>query len=429
MISRKLLGLISHKPDKAYNGYTLFTPMNFPDGVTYLIDMEGRIVHRWELGGMVRAHAELLPNGNLLMGLLDPTKGPPPYAFVGAIQVEMDWDGNVVWTYDDYWADTHDRIRLENGNTMIMHHVDVPDDLAKKVQGGIPGSVNAYGFEKMHSYTLQEISPEGKVVKEIEMYKKLDPVEDRIFEVGTRGVWPGLNSIEELPNGDIMSTAYNCNQVYVFDRETGDVKWRWGRDMISFPHDPTFLDNGNVLLLDCNRFPTLWMPPDGSRVIEVNPNTNEVEWEWKSANPVDFHNTYMGGVQRLPNGNTLVCQGGRGNFFEIAPDGDIVWEYTNPFYCQNEIVVKRGFSNAAFRAYRIGPDHPALQGKDLNPAKYNTWNASYGPGVAAGADSRGGTAAAGATSLQPGKYESKAPSLGKTSGADKVADRAQMLGY
>lgn len=378
MISKKLLGLITYKPEKAYNGFTLFTPMNFPNSVTYLIDMQGRIVHMWNLGGWIRSYAEFLDNGNLLMGLIDLKKGLPPYAFVGADQVEMDWDGNVVWKYEDYYADTHDRIRFSNGNTMIMHLVDVPEELEKKVKGGVPGSEKNYGFGKMHSYLLHEISPEGKIVNEIELYKRFDPELDRIPHVGTRGMWPGLNSIREMPNGDILSTAYNCSLVYILDRETGEVKWRWGHDLISFPQGPMALNNGNILLLDAQRFPTTWMPPDGSRVIEVNPKTNQIEWEWRPDNPVDFHNTYMGSVQRLPNGNTLVCQGGKGHLFELASDGDIVWEYMIPFYCKNDQLLRRGLSNCASRAQRIGPDHAGLQGKSLSPATYNTWNAIYG---------------------------------------------------
>lgn len=384
MISKKQLGLISYKPDKAYNGFTLFSPMNFPDATTYLIDMEGRIVHRWRLGGWVRTHAELLPNGNLLMGLIDPKKGLPPYAFVGADQIEMDWEGNVVWKYEDYYADTHDRIRLENGNTLILHNIDLPEDLANKVQGGVPGSETNYGFDLMHSYLMQEITPDGKIAKEIELYRKFDPELDKISHYGTRGMWPGFNSLVEMPNGDIMSTSFNCSMVYIFDRETGDIKWRWGRGIISFPHDPNVLDNGNILLLDNQRFPTSWMPPDGSRIIEVNPKTEEIEWEFKTDNPVDFHSTYIGGVQRLPNGNTLICQGSKGQFFEVAPDGDIVWEYVNPFFWLNEKINNRGNSNCVFRCMRYAPDYPGLQGKTLNPATQYLFNAIHGPRAVAG---------------------------------------------
>jgi hypothetical protein len=40
----------------------------------------------------------------------------------------------------------------------------------------------------------------------------------------------------------------------------------------------------------------------------------------------------MGNAQRLPNGNTLVCEASFGRFFEVTKDGEIVWEYVNPFF-------------------------------------------------------------------------------------------------
>ena len=38
-------GLTLYQPEKAYHGYTLFSPMEGTD--TYLLDMRGNIVHRW----------------------------------------------------------------------------------------------------------------------------------------------------------------------------------------------------------------------------------------------------------------------------------------------------------------------------------------------------------------------------------------------
>jgi hypothetical protein len=40
----------------------------------------------------------------------------------------------------------------------------------------------------------------------------------------------------------------------------------------------------------------------------------------------------MGNAQRLPNGNTLVCEASFGRFFEVTKDGETVWEYVNPFF-------------------------------------------------------------------------------------------------
>ncbi|MGH9335684.1 MAG: aryl-sulfate sulfotransferase, partial [Vicinamibacteria bacterium] len=94
---------------------------------------------------------------------------------------------------------------------------------------------------------------------------------------------------------------------------------------------------------------------------------------WKYEDPGTFHSDFISGAQRLENGNTLICQGRDGRFFEVTPDGDIVWEYWTPYSgtvtladgSQPQPV--RSFTYAVFRATKIPPDHPALTGRDLTP--------------------------------------------------------------
>ena len=50
----------------------------------------------------------------------------------------------------------------------------------------------------------------------------------------------------------------------------------------------------------------------------------EVVWEKRVPLPLV--------AQRLPNGNTLVCESSYGRFFEVTQEGEIVWEYVNPFF-------------------------------------------------------------------------------------------------
>ena len=54
---------------------------------------------------------------------------------------------------------------------------------------------------------------------------------------------------------------------------------------------------------------------------------NEPTWEYQDDPATDFYATNISGAQRLPNGNTLVCNGPAGNFFEVKTDGTKVWEY------------------------------------------------------------------------------------------------------
>lgn len=75
----------------------------------------------------------------------------------------------------------------------------------------------------------------------------------------------------------------------------------------------------------------------------------------------------------LPNGNTLVGEGYEGRLFEVTPRGEVVWEWISPFFMQGS----QGSANRIFRAHRYGPDHPALHGRDLEPARYGNLNRLY----------------------------------------------------
>jgi hypothetical protein len=73
---------------------------------------------------------------------------------------------------------------------------------------------------------------------------------------------------------------------------------------------------------------------------------------WIYADPESFMSGFMSGSQRLPNGNTLICEAGSGEFFEVTMAGKTVWEYTN-LYPMNHW-------NTVFKVERYAPDYPGL---------------------------------------------------------------------
>jgi hypothetical protein len=94
--------------------------------------------------------------------------------------------------------------------------------------------------------------------------------------------------------------------------------------------------------------------------------------EWRYTDPDDpenFFSAIMSSAQRLPNGNTLICDGDSGYFFEIDPSNNIVWEYVNPDSTNG--ILSQGdsppFFNIVFRALKFSFDYPAFAGKDLTP--------------------------------------------------------------
>ncbi len=60
--------------------------------------------------------------------------------------------------------------------------------------------------------------------------------------------------------------------------------------------------------------------------------------------------------------------------FEVTPGNEIVWEFISPFVVPSQF----GMANGVFRAHRYGPDHPALQGKELDPDRLGNLNRLYG---------------------------------------------------
>ena len=49
-----------------------------------------------------------------------------------------------------------------------------------------------------------------------------------------------------------------------------------------------------------------------------------------SSPATNFYSPEISGAQRLPNGNTLICEGVKGNLFEVTSAGLTVWRYVCP---------------------------------------------------------------------------------------------------
>jgi hypothetical protein len=87
-----------------------------------------------------------------------------------------------------------------------------------------------------------------------------------------------------------------------------------------------------------------------SRIIELNPLTNKIEWEYTSESKESFFSPLISGAQRLPNGNTLICEGNKGRLFEVTAAKEIVWEFVNPYLDSK----KQSF---VYRCLRYPPDY------------------------------------------------------------------------
>ena len=170
------------------------------------------------------------------------------------------------------------------------------------------------------------------------------------------------------------------NIVAIIDR-AGTVVWRIGPDyrtseplralgQIIGQHHPHIIPKGlpgegNLLVFDNGGQAGYGAPNPGaptgvnsvgrigSRVLELNPVTFEVVWEYAipGQERILFFSQYVSSAQRLPNGNTLITEGAIGRVFELTPNKEIVWEYVSPFFG-----TENTRKNSIFRAHRVPYD-------------------------------------------------------------------------
>jgi outer membrane protein assembly factor BamB len=346
------VGLTHHVPGKTFDGYTVLTTLS--GDTTYLVNMAGEVVHTWQTAAPLKPYyGYLLDNGNLLLRC---TNGSERYGFGGASAavLEMDWDGRVLWRHEDPRLH-HDHARLRNGNTLVIGWEPLPEEVSSRVQGGVTreGQHGPLIGDFMH-----EVSPDGKVVWEWYGAEQMDPSIDVLCPLDARHEWTHQNAAEEMPDGNLLVSFRQPSTIAIIHRSSGQVLWRFGPGVLSHQHDPTVLANGNLLIFDNGEHRI----GDGtySRVVEIKPGTGEIVWQYVGTPRLAFYSTGISGAQRLPNGNTLICEGRTGRIFEVTMDGEIVWEFINPFD-----VVHRGEpgSRAVFRAHRYAADSPEIRNR------------------------------------------------------------------
>lgn len=335
-------GVLVYDTDRAYAGYNLLCSRISPE--VLLLDMQGRLVHRWffniEHEDDLCEHAILLENGDVIV--IDRFKHV----------IRLDWKSNIVWK-----------------TPLIAHHDVYPTERNTVYAISLQGA-NHRGLV-VRFPVIVELSAEGKEIDRWSAYEHLDEIK-RTFDQRSfldtildslleRHSWLEvyeilaergeaiqrfdahiqydhfhLNTITVLPEtplgkkdtrfrrGNLLTCFRNVNQIAVLDDRTKEVVWVWGEGILEWPHHPTMLEGGNILVFDNGAF------RKHSRVIELNAVTETIVWEYAADPPEDFYSYGKGSAQRLPNGNTLICEGDRGRVFEVTAGGEIVWDWLNP---------------------------------------------------------------------------------------------------
>jgi hypothetical protein len=389
---RGVTGLLKYDAAKAYQGFTLIPPIG--STTTYLIDMEGYIVHTWKSQYAPGQHALLLENGNLLRGGTLP--GPPvKFGGVSGIVQEIDWDGKVVWEYKNSAPNSiqhHTFSRMPNGNTLVLcwEKKTREEAIAK---GRKPDTVKDEGIWPDY---VQEVNRDGRVVWEWHVWDHLGTGHDQ-FNINfilppkagamAGADWTHFNVVEYIPETDqIILNSRNFGEFYLIDHKTGAVEFRWGNpcaygqgkcptfhddgDQILFgPHSVTRLQNGNFLIFDNG-----WQRPEGnrSRVVEMDPKSKVVVWQYAARTPQSFYSAFQGSTQRLPNGNTLITSSNSAHVFEVTGGArpEVVWEFILPTGARGvPTCFLEDTTGSIHRSYRYGMDYSAFKGRDLGQRK------------------------------------------------------------
>ena len=345
------VGTTLYKPDQCWNGYTIL----WRGPLVKLIDMNGRTVNEWRFGddeikvGVDRAR--LLPNGNVLVqrgGMMSET---------GGLQ-EYDWDHNLVWEYlpegklphQSLLGPHHDVFRKPDGNTLTICRHAVPDEYLKQVRE--PRFQNKTIYED----TILEVDQNSEVVWQWHGYEHLDLNHYRILaspgwfagpDNSTVCDWMHVNTVQSLPEnkwydagdarfkpGNVIISPRSLDTAYIIDRDSQEVVWSYAGDYfggLSGQHEPYMIEKGspgegNILIFDNGASPWKDLGHAGhSYVLEIDPTTKEVVWVYEKFG--QFHSCYTSSAQRLPNGNTLICESQGQRVFEVTPEKETVWEY------------------------------------------------------------------------------------------------------
>ncbi len=353
-------GVIVHKPDKAYRGYNIYCSRVTPE--VLLIDMVGDVVHRWsypEADEKYWDHTIMLPDGDILV-------------IVKFNQLlRLDWHSNLVWRKQ---MQAHHDVAVTEENTIyaIERTIESYRGLSVRFPAIVHLTSDGEEIERWSTYDhLTEIRHKfdqrsflDTILDSMLADASLDeicetlagrPEGHRTGQGDVRYDYLHLNTITVLPEtsvsktdsrfkpGNLLVCFRNVNQIAVLERDTWRILWVWGEGILDWPHHPTLLDNGNILLFDNG------MRRKYSKVVELNPSTKRIEWEYAGTPPESFFTYNKGSSQRLPNGNTLICEGNDGRVFEVTRKGEIVWEWLNP-------MLREGRRVQVYRMFRLAPE-------------------------------------------------------------------------
>lgn len=370
----------------AWKGETLVSPLG--NNNTFLVDMNGKTVKTWSCSARPGLIAYLFDDGSILRPCRD-SGGSFSGGGAGGRLQRYDANGKLTWDY--YFSTSshqqhHDVQPMPNGNILLIawerksNQEAVaagrqsitgemwPTLIAEIKPVGATGGTVVWEWHAW-DHLIQDVDSRKPNYGVVADHPELIDIN---FGKVSRGDWIHANAIDYNEKLDqIVFSSHFLHEFYVIDHSTttkeaaghtggrsgkgGDILYRWGNpqaygrgtsaDQKFFVvHGANWIDGGlpgegNILAFDNGDRPG--RNNDYSTVVEVVPPVDTkghyfiaptkpfgpATPVWSYSDRSSFYSNHLSGAYRLPNGNTIICEGTSGYLFEVTAAGKKVWDY------------------------------------------------------------------------------------------------------
>ena len=322
-------GVSTWVSEKSFEGFNLYVSGHEPSAI--LMDMEGNTLHTWHYtfadvweeypGKKNEQHkffwrrVHLFENGDLLA------------IFEGLGMIMLDQNSRLLWKSG--LNQHHDIAVDENGDIYVLTR-----------QSKVIPRINERKPVIEDSITI--MSPTGRPLLSISLIEALERFPDNalywnrakqrkgdIFHTNSLEILDGSAAHKNpaFAKGNLLVSMRSLDAVFIVDPITEQVVWGYRKDFVE-PHDPQVLPNGNLLVFDNMGGSS---KRGRSRMLEYRLPSMNLVWTYEGTPKARFFTRGCGMAQRLPNQNTLITETDNGRAFEVTPEGEIVWQFFNPF--------------------------------------------------------------------------------------------------
>ncbi len=213
-----------------------------------------------------------------------------------------------------YDLDIHDLQVMEDGTYYVLGRDYITIDMSQYVPGGDTAAI-------LTANTIHHMDADDNEIWRWHSFDHYDILDvDESIDLTSHTIdWTHCNSIEIDPDGNLIISTKNFNEITKISRQTGEIIWRLGGERNQFQfindnrgfggqHDARVLSNGNIALFDNG----LYLIPEYSSYVEyeLDELNHTATLIRRYSRNGSIFSAKLGGVQELSNGNILISWDG-----------------------------------------------------------------------------------------------------------------------